>query len=268
MPSVLLTRPVARSGEEQPLNTILTQAGVRVIELPMLRFGLPRNLDELDQALVRMANGNYDYVILTSPTAVDFFQQRVEDLEMPKDKLHAVRFGTVGFATAERLAELGYTTSLPVPHVAGWREFVRAIDTPMVEGRRVLLLQSQIGLEALDHAFHQMGAITERVVLYITKGPSLGDAARLLTLFESPEKPDVVAFFSPSSVAFFITALAEMNSAMLRTLPAIACIGETTAREVEERLRRRPEIVARKADQESLARDILLYLHSKNITLN
>lgn len=234
----------------------------------MLRFGLPRDLEVLDEALRKMAAGEYDYAILTSPTSIDFFQERVEELGITKEQLQNVRFGTVGHATEDRLKELGYHTALPVPHVAGWMNFVKALDPAMITGRRVLLLQSQIGLEELDHAFKEIGATTERVVLYITKGPSLGDAARLLNLFESPDRPDVVAFFSPSSVAFFVTALAEMASGMLRNLPAIACIGETTAREVEERLRRRPEIVARKADQESLAKDILIYLQSKNLTLN
>jgi uroporphyrinogen-III synthase len=268
MPSVLLTRPSNRAGEQQPINRLLSEAGVQVLELPMLRFGLPRDLETLDAALKRMASGGYDYAILTSPTAVDFFQERVEELGLPREAVQRTKFGTVGAATEERLRELGYHTALPVPHVAGWQNFVRALDPLVIQGKRVLLLQSQIGLEELDHAFQQMGAETERVVLYITKGPSLGDAARLLNLFESQERPDVVAFFSPSSVAFFVTALAEMASGMLRNLPAIACIGETTAREVEERLRRRPEIVARKADQESLAKDILIYLDSKNLRLN
>lgn len=268
MPSVLLTRPLNRSGADQPIVQILSNAGIKVIELPMLRFGLPNSIDELDRALMRMSAGDYDFVILTSTTAIDFFQERIEELSIDKERLRSVQFGTVGAATAERLAELGYETALPVPLVAGWREFTRAIDPKIVEGKKVLLLQSQIGLEELDHAFQQMGAITERVVLYVTKGPSVGDAARLLNLFESSDKPDVVAFFSPSSVAFFITALAEMNSTMLRMLPAIACIGETTAKEVEERLRKRPEIVARKADQESLAKDIIIYIESKNLTLN
>ena len=186
---------------------------------------------------------------------------------MPKKQLQQLKFGTVGHDTEERLHELGYHTALAVPQSAGWMNFVQALDPAMVRGKRVLLLQSQIGLHELDHAFKEMGAETERVVLYVTKGPSLGDSARLLTMLES-QRPDVIAFFSPSSVAFFVTALAEMGTAHLRDLPAIACIGETTAREVEERLRRRPEIVARKADQESLAKDILIYIQSKNLTLN
>lgn len=267
MPSVLLTRPQNRSGDDQPINRLLKQAGVQVLELPMLRFGLPRDIDALDLSLRRMAAGDFDYTILTSPTAVDFFQERVEELGIPKAQLEAVKFGTVGGSTEERLRELGYHTALPVPQTAGWMNFVAALDPVMVRGKRILLLQSQIGLEELDHAFKEMGAITERVVLYVTKGPSLGDAARLLNLFES-QRPDVIAFFSPSSVAFFVTAMAEMAAEELRRLPALACIGETTAREVEERLRRRPEIVARKADQESLAKDILLYIESKNIRLN
>jgi uroporphyrinogen-III synthase len=104
------------------------------------------------------------------------------------------------------------------------------------------------------------GALPERVTLYLTSGPTLEDGARLLRLMESEARPDVIAFFSPSSVIYFVRTLAEMASGLLRNLPALACIGETTAKAVEETLHRRAEIIARKANQASLASDILTYL--------
>ncbi|MDP4220371.1 MAG: uroporphyrinogen-III synthase, partial [Bacteroidota bacterium] len=77
---------------------------------------------------------------------------------------------------------------------------------------------------------------------------------------DEPQRPAVVAFFSPSAVEFFVRTLAEMGVHHLAALPALAAIGETTAAEINLLLKRRPEIVARKANQESLAADIIQYL--------
>jgi uroporphyrinogen-III synthase len=264
MPTVLLTRPQARSKGEDELHRVLAAAGITVRELPMLRFEMVRETGELDAALARAAQGEYEYILLASPTAVFFFHDRAKELELV-DALRAQgRFGTVGHATAEALSNLGFRVELPIPTHGGAHELMALLSSEGLAGKAMLLLQSQIGLDLLEHALRELGARPERVTLYHTKGPSLGDSARLLHLLESPTPPDVIAFFSPSSVSYFVRSLAEMASGMLRKLPALACIGETTAKAVEESLHRRPEIVARKADQESLANDIVTYLRLQN----
>lgn len=260
MPSVLLTRPENRLHREDLLHIKLKEAGIETIELPMLRFSLPKYTSELDAALIDLADGKYDIAMLSSPTAVEFLEERAQELGI-KDKLKGKAiFGTVGAATALHLQNHGYELALPIPANAGSRELFTLITPALFKDKKVLLLQSQIGLDALGRPFRDVDAIVERVVLYETKGPSLANSARLLTLLEGTERPDVITFTSPSAVSFFIRTLAEMGSAHLRDLPPIACIGETTARAIEESLRRRPEIVARKADQASLAEDILHYL--------
>ena len=260
MPTVLLTRPLIRVSKHDELRRLLYAAGVTVQELPMLNFELPRETSELDAALTRAASGEFAYIILSSPTAVHFFDERAHGLEL-HNALHAVgRFGTVGQITSEELSARGYRVELPIPAIGGSHQLTAILSVRDLLDKPVLLLQSQIGLEVLEHSLFELGAKPERVTLYYTKGPTLGDAARLLHLLEGTSRPDVIAFFSPSSVSNFIRSLAEMASGMLRNLPALACIGETTAKAVEEGLHRRPEIIARKADQASLAQDILTYL--------
>jgi uroporphyrinogen-III synthase len=240
-------------------------AGITVQELPMLNFELPRDTSELDDALSRAATGQFAAIILSSPTAVHFFEERASDLGLLDALKINGRFGAVGQATAAELALLDLTIELPIPSRGGSHQLSALLANQGLSGKSVLLLQSQLGLDVLEHSLRELGALPERVTLYYTKGPSLGDAARLLHQLEGNARPDVIAFFSPSSVTYFVRSLAEMSSGMLRNLPAIACIGETTAKAVEETLHRRPEIVARKADQRSLAEDILLYLGLRNI---
>jgi uroporphyrinogen-III synthase len=246
--------------KDDTLHRTLLGAGVQVLELPMLNFELPQNTDALDAAIARAAAGSYAYVILASPTAVHFLRERAEELGLIDQLRSSASFGAVGQATAEEIERMGLRIGLPIPASAGSHQLAAMLAGYDLPGQKLLLLQSQLGLDILEHALTEMGVITERETLYYTKGPTLGDSARLLHLLESGSTPDVIAFFSPSSVMYFIRTLAEMDSGLIRKLPPIACIGETTAKAVEEALHRRPEIVARKADQASLAADILAYL--------
>ncbi len=260
MASVLLTRPRLRSSPDDELHRILSSGGVAIQELPMIRFEWPSDLAELDAAFLDAANGAFDAVILSSPTAVNFFEARARKLGILDSLRATAQFGAVGVATSSELSELGMRIRFPIPARAGASQLAAMLLKHDLFGKRVLLLQSQIGLETLYYALTEIGAEATRVTLYRTEGPTLSDAARLLMLLESENPPNVIAFFSPSAVRHFIRVLAEMASAMLRQLPAIATIGETTAKAIEEALHRRPEIVARKADQASLAEDILRYL--------
>ncbi len=260
MPSVLLTRPLLQSSGEDTLHVVLTQSGITVLELPMLNFELPPETEELDAALHRASRGEFHAIVLSSPTAVHFFKERARDLGLLDALQITARFGAVGRATADALEALGCDITLPIPIHAGSHHLVAMLAQHDLAGKPILLLQSQLGLEILEHSLHELGAEPHRVTLYHTNGPSLHDTARLLNLLEGPSRPDVIAFFSPSAVSYFIRALAEMGAGHLHNLPALATIGETTAKAVEESLRRRPEIVARKADQRSLAEDILRFL--------
>jgi uroporphyrinogen-III synthase len=264
MPKVLLTRPRQRTHKNDTLHRTLMQSGVQVLELPMLNFELPRDTGSLDQAIERAATGEYAYVILASPTAVHFLHDRAEEIGFLEALQHSGSFGAVGHATAEEAIRCGFRVELPIPASAGSHQLAAMLGGYKLIGSPILLLQSQLGLDVLDNALSEMGAQADRETLYYTKGPTLGDSARLLHLLESGSTPDVIAFFSPSSVMYFIRTLAEMASGLIRMLPPIACIGETTAKAVEEALHRRPEIVARKADQASLAEDILAYLRLNN----
>jgi uroporphyrinogen-III synthase len=268
MPTVLLTRPRQRLHSDDTLHQVLRARNVGIIELPMIAFNFPRDLSTLDATLVQLASGGFDFVVLSSPTAVEFFDERIQELGIAKQIKAVAKFGAVGNATSAMLTLLGYNVSMPVPTNAGSRELSALLASFELSGKRILLLRSQIGLDHLNEALQSMGASTEVVTLYETSGPTLRDATHLVMALEGEERPDVVAFFSPSSVSYFVKTLAEMSSNLLHELPVLACVGETTAKSVEDLLRRRPEIVARKSDQASLVEDILIYLESKMLGIH
>ncbi len=259
MPKVLLTRPAERTTKGDLIHQRLKQAEIEVSELPMIRFTKPSDQETLKRALFALSRGEFDITILSSPTGVEHFVEQMADFGLTPANVSSTAFSAVGVATAEALRNAGFAVAFPIPIAGGSHELIQLLGD-QVHGKKLLLLQSQIGLEHLERALAEAGGIVERVTLYETHGPSIADAARLLTILENGHRPDVIAFFSPSSVQFFIRTLAEMSASLLRTLPAIAAIGETTAKAVEEGLHRRPEIVARKSNQETLAEDIITYL--------
>ena len=82
MHRVLLTRPKIRARNDDKIHSVLQGSGIAIQELPMLNFELPRDTSLLDSSLHRAAEGAFDYVILASPTAVNFFEQRALELEV------------------------------------------------------------------------------------------------------------------------------------------------------------------------------------------
>ena len=259
MPKVLLTRPIERT-RDNSFGESLRAEGIEVIEIPMITIAYPQDSSALDEAFMRLSKGEFDYCVLSSPTAIEYFDRKATDLGVAEAIKQTIGFATIGAKSAAKLEELGYRITVPLPHQnAGAAALLISLRTFDIRGKRTLILQSQIGMAVLVRAFEMCGAVIEREVLYQTTGPSLRDCVSLLRLFEE-ERPNVITFFSPSAVEFFVRTLAEMGTKYLSNLPVLAAIGETTAKEIELLLRRKPEIVARKANQESLAQDILEYL--------
>jgi uroporphyrinogen-III synthase len=255
---VLLTRPRIRSSDEDELHHILNGAGIIIEEIPMISFSLPPDLTELDSALNRAARGEFDSIILSSPTAVVFFEQRLRELGLVGALRKNAQFGAVGEATAGELMRLGFEIQFPIPSEGGSRELIASLSEVDLAGKHILLLQSQIGLNTLENAMREIGALPERVTLYHTNGPTPTDTTRLIALMQSNDHPDVIAFFSPSAVANFAQTLA--GTGLLDNLPTLAAIGRTTAQAIEETLQRTPEIVAPKADMTSMANEMIRYL--------
>jgi uroporphyrinogen-III synthase len=258
LPKVLLTRPRTRSSDDDDLHRILNGAGIIIEEIPMISFSLPPDLTELDSALNYAARGEFDSIILSSPTAVFYFEQRSRELGLIDALRKNARFGAVGEATARELSLLGFVIHFPIPAEGGSKELISSFSKNDLSGKNILLLQSQIGLNTLENSFREIGALPERVTLYHTNGPTPVDAMRLIALLQNNDRPNVIAFFSPSAVTNFAETLA--GTGLLDNLPALAAIGKTTAQAIQETFHRAPEIIAPKTDITSMANVIAEYL--------
>ncbi len=255
---VLLTRPCVRSSDEDELHRVLNGAGIIIEEIPMISFSLPPDLTELDFTLQRASHGTFDSIILSSPTAVYFLEMHVRKLGLLNEMQRNVRFGAIGEATANALIHIDFEIQFPIPAEGGSEELSQMLAKYDIAGKRILLPQSQIGFDTLSDTLRKLGALPERVTLYYTNGPTPDHAAGLVSLMQSDNRPDVIAFFSPSAVTHFAQTLA--GTILLDNLPTLAAIGKTTAQAIKEILRRTPEIIAPKAAMTSMANEILEYL--------
>src|SRR5437867_2080832 len=137
---VLVTRP-----KEQAMDLVerLEAMGAQAIEAPMIRIIPPEDYTPLDEVCARAAD--FDWIIFSSPTAVDAFLDRL--LAGPQDlrALQGVKLCVVGPATAERLARRGLKVDL-TPSEFRAEGVVRAMaETTDITGLSVLLPRADIG---------------------------------------------------------------------------------------------------------------------------
>ena len=96
MPSVILTRPIQRATVDNTFSILLRNEGIEVIELPMIQVQFPEDHSKLELEIRKLTNGEFGYCILSSPTAIEFFHQKVLELDLYDSIKTAVGFATVG----------------------------------------------------------------------------------------------------------------------------------------------------------------------------
>lgn len=143
--------------------SLRAQGAVPVVA-PLINFAPTTDQSTLDEALVHLAEGAFDWLTVTSATTVDvLFAQRA--VIPPTTKVAAV-----GETTAAALQAVGYKVDL-VPETdnsaAGMAQQLIALET---EPRRILTLRSEIAKPVLTQSLIDAGHHVESVVAYRTVG--------------------------------------------------------------------------------------------------
>src|SRR5207249_1035496 len=147
MMRVLLTRPLQRIADHNTFSSILKSDSIDVVEIPMITIAYPSDTRSLDDAIARLAQKDFDYCVLSSPTAVEYFHARAEDLGLANSIRTSVGFSTVGARSGEKLVALGYTLAIPLPSEnAGAASLLTSLRTFDIRNKKTLILQSQIGM--------------------------------------------------------------------------------------------------------------------------
>lgn len=253
-PTVVVTRP--RPGGRE-LAERLRSEGVLAELFPVLEIVPPPDPSPLRRAAMRVASGEYDWIVLTSANGVRALAAALaEPVGEPargasgpggRGLVPGARIVAVGPATAAAAEREGWRVDVvPETHTAeGVLDALRR--APSLEGARVLLPVAEAARDVLPRGLLARGARLDVIVAYRAVSPPASGVGRLRKgLLEG--RFDLVTFASPSAAEGFLEALGEEA---LR-LPA-AVIGPVTGA-AAERLGYRVVAVAEPHTADALAK--------------
>ncbi len=192
----------------------LRSFGATPVIAPMINFASADDGAALANAFYELADGQFDWLVVTSATTVDVFMGH-----------HVVIPATT------RVAAVGETTAAAL-HLAGYRvDFVPELDNSArglvkewpaadITGR-VLIPQSDVAEPTLVAAIQERGLDAQFVVAYRTVGVPVADAVR-----------EDVASGRMTAILVSSGSVARQIAAQLAPLPeetVVACIGPRTA---------------------------------------
>lgn len=215
---VLVTRPAERA---EGLATQLRAAGAVPICVPLIAYAPPADPEALAVALARLEAGVYEWLLLTSVTAVEAVANGLTGRALGGRV--SLRIGAVGSATAAACQRLLGADSVAVPEHFLGAELAHTLGDPA--GRRVLLPVADLAGPALEDRLRAAGALVERVTAYRTlAAPGGADLAADLVA----GRIDAILFGSGSTVRSFVAQVGPEGLAAAQRI-WIVCIGPATA---------------------------------------
>lgn len=219
--TVLVTRATGQAGE---FVEMLQSRGARVIEMPTLEIVPPTSWQELDNAIARL--GDFDWLILTSTNAVDYFFARLHHAGKDSRALAGVKIAVVGQKTARSLQDYGIVADyLPPDFIAD----ALVSNFPISPaGQRLLFPRVETGgREMLVREFTNLGAIVEEVPAYQSQCPSEIDPIASAAL--QAGQIDIITFASSKTVKYFCQLIGTSLPAGWQDRVCIASIGPQTS---------------------------------------
>jgi len=230
----------ASSPESARARGHLAAAGAIPLAVPMIEFvASDSEVAELRGAVAR--HREFDWLLLTSPRAVEFLERAVE---LPlAEALESLRVACIGEVTAERARDAGLLVACVPAGKGGPSALVEALGP--LSGVRALLPRSELGSEELPKLLSEAGAQLECITAYANRLPESAPEELSRALADGV---DAVFLTSPSCLERWIELRGAPEVQRLsREIPCLA-IGATTARAAE----RRGVRVAAVAEQTSL----------------
>ncbi len=208
------------------LSAKLTRLGADVLEIPTIRV-TPVALDEKKRQELGVIAKHIDWLIFTSPNAVDFFFAELFALRIDIRELKDIKIAAVGPATAKKVNEFHLRVDLQ-PEIYTTEKLTACFTKEMVSGVRFLLPHGNLADPFLaNHLREKSGAVTEWT-LYQTEPETddiTGARARYLR-----EGAHWITFTSASTVENWHAL--RLQPATGVPLPKIVSMGPVTSAEL------------------------------------
>jgi uroporphyrinogen III methyltransferase/synthase len=207
----------------------LEQYGAKVIACPTIEIQELDDYQRLDEAINHLYG--YDWLILTSVNAANYFFKRFTALGHDAASLDELKICVIGDATAERLGELHIHVDL-VPHdfkaEAVFSVLERFIGgTEAFAGLNILLPRASVARDFLPKALEAAGARVDVVPVYRTALPQNLERGRVAAMLSG--SADCIAFTSASTVKNLAQLFDTQDLGTALSRITIACLGDITA---------------------------------------
>jgi uroporphyrinogen-III synthase len=222
---VVITRSSKGNAE---LASSIRAIGLEPIPVDTIEFLPPEDWSGVDASLVRLAE--FDWLLFTSPTGVEFFARRMKALSLPVPWSGSPEVAAVGEKTSAALQREGIAVGF-VPSVYLTSELAEQL--PRGRGDRLLILRADIGDGEVVATLQRAGFKVTDLSVYRTSAVE-GDDEH--SVEPALREADAIAFASPSAVEAFMRRLDSNGAASQLTKRILAvCIGPVTARAARER---------------------------------
>lgn len=204
---VVVTRPVGPYGGGRKLASRLSESGLEVFELPLLRC-LPTPLSAQDQqSLVgRFAQVADTWLAFLSPTAVWVWRELVGENDSLEKFTTEVHIAVQGSGTAEALRECFGRKPDFIPSVFVAEEFAKEFAARLKRGQQVFVLQSADGRDVFAPTLRSLGFAASGIATYgLSPVPLAEDCLSAYRSFVNDQT--AVLFMSPSAVRAAAVAL-------------------------------------------------------------
>jgi uroporphyrinogen III methyltransferase/synthase len=228
--TIVVTRTRQQASD---LSRQLEDLGADVIEAPTIELHPPSDWTHVDDALNRLRNNTFDWVIFTSASGVSHTKQRLLELKLDARAFAASRIAAIGPATADAVRrELCLQVDLcPEQFVAeALADALLAQNT--VAGKKFLLLRAEIARPILRERLLKDGAAqVSDIAIYQTRRPHSLPPPLLEAM--AANRVHWITFTSSSTAKNFVDLLGPDRDTLMAGVK-IASIGPITSATLNE----------------------------------
>lgn len=197
---IVVTRTRNQASE---LSRRLRGLGADVLEMPTIRIEPTQGEQAREFARLVIDAHTYEWLIFTSPNAVDYFFETFYKVRSDAREIGGVRIAAVGPGTAARLKHYHMATDLmPKKHVAEALAKAFLEDVGSIENTTMLWVRAEGARDVLSQTLNKAGVILDEAVAYRTV-PETGDPTGAVKRFRE-EGADIITFTSASTVECFL----------------------------------------------------------------
>ncbi|MFI3325981.1 MAG: uroporphyrinogen-III C-methyltransferase [Clostridia bacterium] len=206
----LVPRPKNLSSK---LSAKLSDLGAEVLEIPTIET-IATNDNIVNETIENCEI--FDWIVLTSPTAVGMFFDKLQEKSIDLRKLNKQKFAVVGSGTQKELAKKGIYADL-VPSVFDGVHLAKALCEKAVKGEKILLPRAKKGRSEIVDILTNHGLLVNDLAMYDT-------VLCENIIFNSFKNIDYIFFTSSSTVENFMKSNIDIDLSKITAL----CIGKQT----------------------------------------